>query len=110
MLEMIGERKLSPIYQGKEHYLLISPNLRLVTGCFVFWTHGDQHALFVISTSRFWAVANKTHLSVIRGALLVSKCCDHRLLFPEPGMAVRGEAVLAWEGSWLINQEVSTSR
>lgn len=70
--------------------------------------------LLLVQVKRFWAVANKTHLSVIRGALLVSKCCDHRLLFPEPdGCAWRGRARLGGEladksGSFHVKVKVLT--
>lgn len=43
-----------------------------MTGCFVFGpTVTSMAFLLLVQVKRFWAVANKTHLSAIRGALVV---------------------------------------
>lgn len=43
-----------------------------MTGCSVFGpTVTSMAFLLLVQVKRFWAVANKTHLSVIRGAVVV---------------------------------------
>lgn len=70
---MIGERELSPIYQGKGTLFANFPT-KAVTGCFVFRPMVTNMAfLLLVQVKRFLAVANKTHLSIIRECFIFSK-------------------------------------
>lgn len=78
---MIGERELSPIYQGKGTLFANFPT-KAVTGCFVFRPMVTNMAfLLLVQVKRFLAVANKTHLSIIRECFIffqvaVTKVCS----------------------------------
>lgn len=79
---MIGERELSPIYQRKGTLFANFPT-KAVTGCFVFRPMVTNMAfLLLVQVKRFLAVANKTHLSIIRECFIFfsSSSCDQILI------------------------------
>lgn len=99
---MIGERELSPIYQGKGTLFANFPT-KAVTGCFVFRPMVTNMAfLLLVQVKRFLAVANKTHLSIIRECFIFSKELWPKCA-PVPGAAAPGRAGVAPRG-WSITK------
>lgn len=66
--------------------------------------------LLLVQVKRFWAVANKTHLSVVRGALLVFQVAVTKLCSLPPDWCPFVGPHQPRRRTRLINHEVSVSR